>query len=160
MISYKYQIATAATSNDKHDATLIAFPRVGRSISDDEYYMMKKESGEKDESEPSLSNFPSSFEVPLPSLGKRMRIHTRASKGSMMAFPRVGKRSIQAFPRVGKRSLQAFPRVGRSLPIDHYIRHAPKQEQNNEPGKLSDDQGTKFIFCKTDRQMPADQQLV
>ena len=108
--------------------------------------MMKKESGEKDESEPSLSNFPSSFEVPLPSLGKRMRIHTRASKGSMMAFPRVGKRSIQAFPRVGKRSLQAFPRVGRSLPIDHYIRHSPKQEQNNEPGKLSDDQGTKFIF--------------
>jgi len=108
--------------------------------------MMKKESGEKDEPEPSLSNFPSSFEVPIPSLGKRMRIHTRASKGSMMAFPRVGKRSIQAFPRVGKRSLQAFPRVGRSLPIDHYIRHSPKQEQNNEPGKLSDDQGTKFIF--------------
>merc|ERR1712141_961884 len=94
-------LATAANSNDKHDATLIAFPRVGRSISDDEYYMMKKESGEKDESEPSLSNFPSSFEVPLPSLGKR--------------------------------SLQAFPRVGRSLPIDHYIRHSPKQEQNNEP---------------------------
>ena len=148
LIYRKYQIATAATSNDKHDATLIAFPRVGRSISDDEYYMMKKESGEKDEPEPepSLSNFPSSFEVPIPSLGKRMRIHTRASKGSMMAFPRVGKRSIQAFPRVGKRSLQAFPRVGRSLPIDHYIRHAPKQEQNNEPGKLSDDQGTKTTF--------------
>jgi hypothetical protein len=143
-------LATAATSNDKHDATLIAFPRVGRSISDDEYYMMKKESGERDEAEPSLSNFPSSFEVPIPSLGKRMRIHTRASKGSMMAFPRVGKRSIHAFPRVGKRSLQAFPRVGRSEPIDHYIRHSPKQEQNNEPGKLSDDQGFKAAVQNND----------
>merc|ERR1712110_152432 len=107
-------LATAATSNDKHDATLIAFPRVGRSISDDEYYMMKKESGEKDESEPSLSNFPSSFEVPIPSLaGSKSR--KRSKRQALIPFPRTGKRaSMIPFPRTGKRAaMLVFPRTGK-----------------------------------------------
>ena len=76
-------------------STLIAFPRVGkRSISDEEYNTFN----DHDEDTPgdegkSSSNLPSSLELPPHQFGKRTRIHTRASKGSMMAFPRVGRSS-------------------------------------------------------------------
>merc|ERR1712141_228398 len=157
-------LATAANSNDKHDATLIAFPRVGRSISDDEYYMMKKESGEKDESEPSLSNFPSSFEVPIPSLAGSMarkrskrqalipfpRTGKRASmipfprtgkRAAMLAFPRTGKRaSLIAMPRTGKRaSLIAMPRTGKRSPMFHAFERIERSNELHDEPSLSDE---------------------
>ena len=76
--------------SEKPQSTLIAFPRVGRSISDQEYF---NDDGE----EASLSNIASSSDDS--NLGKRTRIHTRASKGSMMAFPRVGRSSPINIPK-------------------------------------------------------------
>ena len=68
--------------SEKPQSTLIAFPRVGRSVSDQEYYTFNDEREEASPSEARDSK-----------LGKRARIMTRASKGSMMAFPRVGRSS-------------------------------------------------------------------
>merc|ERR1712141_809996 len=145
-------LATAANSNDKHDATLIAFPRVGRSISDDEYYMMKKESGEKDEPEPSLSNFPSSFEVPIPSLaGSKSRKRSKrqalipfprtGKRAAMLAFPRTGKRaSLIAMPRAGKRaSLIAMPRTGKRSPMFHAFERIERSNELHDEPSLSDE---------------------
>jgi hypothetical protein len=73
--------------SEKPQSTLIAFPRVGRSVSDQEYYMFNEE----DASSP--SNIAPSSDTTETKPGKRTRIHTRASKGSMMAFPRVGRSS-------------------------------------------------------------------
>ena len=72
--------------SEKPQSTLIAFPRVGRSVSDQEYYKIND-----DEEELSPSNSVDPLETTDSKLGKRARIHTRASKGSMMAFPRVGR---------------------------------------------------------------------
>ena len=80
-------------SEEQLDSTLIAFPRVGRSVSDQEYYMTDEAAaGEHASQEMASLNSPSSLESSGRTFGKRSRIHIRASKGSMMAFPRVGKR--------------------------------------------------------------------
>ena len=78
--------------SEKPQSTLIAFPRVGRSVSDQEYFS-------DDEQEASPSNIASFSETTDSKLGKRTRIHTRASKGSMMAFPRVGRSSPINIPK-------------------------------------------------------------
>ena len=77
-----------ARRSEKPQSTLIAFPRVGRSVSDQEYYMFNDEAESA-----SPANIGSSSETADSHFGKRARINTRASKGSMMAFPRVGRSS-------------------------------------------------------------------
>ena len=98
--------------SEEPQSTLIAFPRVGRSVSDQEYY----------EAPEDFDSAASSLKAPEIKFGKRTRLHTRASKGSMMAFPRVG------------RSSPTYPKI---LPLlEHHFANSPSQEWSNDQGIL------------------------
>ena len=102
--------------SEEPQSTLIAFPRVGRSVSDNDYNMIDDQNAETRESNGILeSNSP-----PYLKYGQKSRIHTRSSKGSMMAFPRVGKRSS---------------------PTNHISTLVSAQARDYRQGKWSDDQG-------------------
>jgi len=113
---------------EERSSTLIAFPRVGRSVPDHEYYTMDEEAaGEHDSQEIASLHSSSSLEspdhtfagskirskrqalIPFPRTGKR--------SSALIPFPRTGKRAaLVAFPRTGKRAaLMAFPRTGKRV---------------------------------------------
>ena len=101
-------------------STLIAFPRVGRSVPDDEYNMIDDQNAET----------PASVHMRF---GKRTRLHTRSSKGSMMAFPRVGKRG--------------------AAPNKDVTKLLSDRARNYGPEQWSDDQGILVvIFSESCRQ--------
>ena len=102
--------------SEEPQSTLIAFPRVGRSVSDQEYFM------QGDESPEDLDSAATSLNSPVVKFGKRTRLHTRASKGSMMAFPRVG------------RSSPTYPKI---LPLlEHHFANSASREWSNDQGIL------------------------
>merc|ERR1711963_148900 len=112
-----------ARRSEEPQSTLIAFPRVGRSVSDKEYFMSS------DDTAPEEFDTSSLKAAPALKFGKRTRLHTRASKGSMMAFPRVG------------RSSPTYPKI---LPLleHHFAKSASKE--------WSDDQGLKDAVKNND----------
>lgn len=110
--------------SEEPQSTLIAFPRVGRSVSDDEYNMLDDQNAGTRESNGIIeSNSP-----PYLKFGEKSRIHTRSSKGSMMAFPRVGKRS----------------------PTNHIATLLSAQGRDYRQGQWSDDQGFKEAVRSND----------
>ena len=105
-----------ARRSEEPQSTLIAFPRVGRSVSDQEYFMSGDETAPEEHDALSLKASP---EIKF---GKRTRLHTRASKGSMMAFPRVG------------RSSPTYPKI---LPLlEHHFAKSASREWSDDQGIL------------------------
>ena len=85
-------LASVKRQNKDAQSTLIAFPRVGRSISSDEYLTAGNNNKEIKRSQP--SNSYSQRNRAYWPIGEKRKIHTRSSKASMIAFPRVGKRNM------------------------------------------------------------------
>ena len=71
-------------------STLIAFPRVGRSISWGDSQTADNNDKQLKRSQPSNSYAQRNQHY----FGEKRNIHTRSSKASMIAFPRVGKRNM------------------------------------------------------------------
>ena len=116
--------------SEEPQSTLIAFPRVGRSVSDQEYFM------QGDESPEDLDSAATSLNSPVVKFGKRTRLHTRASKGSMMAFPRVGKRQSPTYPKI--------------LPLlERHFANSASREWSNDQGILIN---TLYVILMSGRQ--------
>ena len=119
-----------ARRSEEPQSTLIAFPRVGRSVSDQEYFMSGDETAPEEHDALSLKASP---EIKF---GKRTRLHTRASKGSMMAFPRVGKRQSPTYPKI--------------LPLlERHFANSASREWSNDQGILIN---TLYVILMSGRQ--------
>ena len=114
--------------SEEPQSTLIAFPRVGRSVPDQEYFMSGDESSPEElDASPLKAS---------PDIGKRTRLHTRASKGSMMAFPRVGKRQSPTYPKI--------------LPLlERHFANSASREWSNDQGILIN---TLYVILMSGRQ--------
>ena len=108
--------------SEEPQSTLIAFPRVGRSVE----YFMESSPKELDASPLKAS----------PDIGKRTRLHIRTGNGSMMAFPRVGKRQSPTYPKI--------------LPLlERHFANSASREWSNDQGILIN---TLYVILMSGRQ--------
>lgn len=97
--------------SEEPQSTLIAFPRVGRSVSDNDFNMLDDQNTET-------------------------RSHTRSKRQALIPFPRTGKRAaLIPFPRTGKKraALVAYPRTGKRASLVPFARIGKRTYDSSMP---------------------------